>query len=151
MVLVAGLALPTVAWADDPGFIDQYEEPFPTGGGNDHSGGGGSGGGNIELPGYTQSQLESSVPPSVAEALDSVATSPELGAPQWTFDGASGRASARAGATAADASAASFPSALSTSAEAENPYLVAVLLGLVATTLVGAAAFAFRRRRSSPP
>jgi hypothetical protein len=151
LVLVA-LALPGAAWADDPGFIDQYEEPFPTGGGNDHSGSGGSGGsggGNAtQVPGPTLSELQASVDPPVAKALKSVTTSPELGAPQQTF---ADRPDGGASAADPDAAATSLPKAFGTSAEAENPYLLAILLGLLVTTLAGAAVVLLRRRSSVGP
>ncbi|HEX2502275.1 MAG TPA: hypothetical protein VHO73_12535, partial [Methylomirabilota bacterium] len=88
--LVAGLVFAGTAMADDPGYIDQYQEPLPTGGGNEHTGGNGNGGGSggsgaFELPSATQENLSSSVSAPVAEALESVATSPELGAPQGTI------------------------------------------------------------------
>jgi hypothetical protein len=151
-VLLVALVLPGGATAAVPGFIDQYQEPFPTGGGNQHQGGGGgtgsSGGSGTQLPASTQAELANSVPVPVAEALESVATSPDLGAPQQTFADKLGSGSQRADASEA-AAATSLPDALTASAEAESPYLLAVLLALAATALAGAAALVVRRRRAS--
>ncbi len=142
LVLAAGLALPGGAAAADPGFIDQYQEPFPIGGGNDHTGNrgdddSGSGGGSIELPASTETKLEDAVSEPVADALKDVATSPELGAPGRMLT------DAEPGGSAATSS---LGEAISTSAEPKNPYLLGVLLGLAAITFAGAAAAVARRR-----
>ena len=140
LVLAAGLALPGVAAGADPGFLDQYQEPFPIGGGNDYTGSEddddrGSGGG-IELPASTETKLDNSVSEPVAKALKDVATSSKLGAPGRMLTDEPGGSAATS----------SLSEAISTSAEPENPYLLVVLLGLAAITFAGAAAVVARRR-----
>ena len=152
LVLVAGLALPGVAGATDPGFVDQYQEPFPIGGGNDHAGHGhgndhsGSGGGGTELPASTETKLENAVSEPVADALRTAATSPELGAPERMLtDGAPERMLTDERLNGSTEKS-SLGDAISTSAEPGNPYLLVVLLGIAAITFAGAAAAVARRR-----
>jgi hypothetical protein len=164
VALVLGLAFAGTAMAEAPPVIDQYQEPLPTGGGNEHTGGdegsgGGSGGGGAQLPSSTQSNLAGSVSPPVAEALESVATSPELGAPQGTI-GKKGKQDAGTGkgsgpSVAPPASDKSTPltgsplsDAVSAATDGGNSHLLAVLLALAALTLGGALVAVARRRQT---
>jgi hypothetical protein len=161
VVLVLGLAFTGTAMADPP-VIDQYQEPLPTGGGNEHTGGdegsGGASGDGAQLPSSTQNNLESSVSAPVAEALESVATSPELGAPQGTI-GKKSKQDAGAG-QGSGGEAPGVPveiepltgsplsDAVSAATDGGNSHLLAVLLALGALTLGGGLVALARRRQT---
>ena len=144
LVVLAGLTFVGTAAADDPGFIDQYQEPFPTGGGNQHNngGGGGTGGGGTSLPSSTLSNLQGSVSGPVATALESVATSDKLGAPQKFLDDPQ---AVGTGSAAEPGSA--FSGVVGAAADGGSSRLLAVIVALAALTLAGALAAAVARRR----
>jgi hypothetical protein len=156
LALVGGLVFTGAAMADDPSVIDQYQEPLPTGGGNTHTGGnGGNGGGSggAELPSSTQTSLQSSVSAPVAEALETVATSPDLGAPQGTIgkmgkrDVGAGEGSAVPPVVNVEALEGSpLTDAVAAATDGGNSHLLAVVLALAALTL-GGGLFALARRR----
>ncbi len=171
LVAVLGLVFAGTAMAEDPPVIDQYQEPLPTGGGNHHTGGnggnggsggtgGGSGGsgsgGGAELPNSTQSNLANSVSAPVAQALESVATSPDLGAPQGTIgkrdqagsDTGSGSSFETPAVNVEPLSGSPLTDAISAATDGGNSHLVAVVLALAALTLGGGLAAAARRRQT---
>jgi hypothetical protein len=155
---VAGLVFAGTAMAGDPGYIDQYQEPFPTGGGNEHTGGNGNGGGSgaFELPSSTQENLSSSVSAPVAEALESVATSPELGAPQGTIRKREKAGQGGAGSGSSDPvvvrveplEGSPLTDAVAAATDGGNSHLLGVLAALAGIT-AGAAGLALARRRRS--
>lgn len=161
LALVGGLVFTGAAMADDPSVIDQYQEPLPTGGGNHHTGGnggngGGSGGtGGADLPSSTQTNLQSSVSAPVAEALETVATSPELGAPQGTISKA-GKPDTGAGEGSGGPpvvqveplEGSPLTDAVAAATDGGNSHLLAVVLALAALTLGGALVAVARRRRT---
>jgi hypothetical protein len=158
LALVAGLVFAGTAMAAPP-VIDQYQEPLPTGGGNEHTGGNGSGGsggsgggsgGGAQLPSSTQTNLQSSVSDPVAEALETVATSPDLGAPQSTM-GAKGKQDTAAEPPVVNVeplTGSPLADAVATATDGGNSHLVAVVLALAALTL-GAGLVAVVRRRQT--
>lgn len=160
LALVAGLVFAGTAMAAPP-VIDQYQEPLPTGGGNEHTGGnggsggsGGSSGGGAQLPSSTQTNLQSSVSAPVADALETVATSPDLGAPQGTI-GQKGKQDAAAGSSTEPPvvnveplTGSPLSDAVSAATDGGNSHLVAVVLALAALTL-GACLVAVARRRQA--
>ena len=159
LALVGGLVFTGAAMADDPSVIDQYQEPLPTGGGNHHTGGGNGGGsggtGGAELPSSTQTNLQSSVSAPVAEALETVATSPELGAPQGTISKAGKRDSGAGEGSGGPPVVQVEPlegspltDAVAAATDGGNSHLLAVVLALAALTLGGALVAVARRRRT---
>ena len=156
LALVVGLVFAGTAMAAPP-VIDQYQEPLPTGGGNEHTGGnggsggsGGSSGGGAQLPNSTQTNLQSSVSAPVAEALETVATSPDLGAPQSTM-GAKGKQDTAVEPPVVNVeplTGSPLTDAVATATDGGNSHLVAVVLALAALTL-GAALVAVVRRRQA--
>jgi hypothetical protein len=160
LLVFSALALPPAAMAGDPPVVDQYQEPFPTGGGNQHTGGNGDGGGSgssgAELPSSTQTNLANSVSAPVAQALETVATSPELGAPQGTIGKEKRKAGAEEGSRTGPETAvvdveplsgSPLTDAVSSATDGGNTYVVAVLLVLAALTLAGVALAVARRRQ----
>jgi hypothetical protein len=165
---VGGLVFAGAALADDPGYVDEYYEPLPTGGGNEHTGGsggsggsgGGGGSGSYELPSATQENLSSSVSAPVAEALESVATSPELGAPQGTIrkreKARQGDAGSGSGSDSSDPvvvrveplEGSPLTDAVAAATDGGNSHLLGVLAALAGIT-AGAAGLALARRRRS--
>jgi hypothetical protein len=148
LTLVFGLLLVGPAAADDPSVIDQYQEPFPTGGGNDHTGGNGGqdggGGGGSQLPESLHSDLDAAVPAPVADSLEVVATSPDLGAPQTTL----GNKAPASDSGEAVGSGSPLTDAVSAATDSDSLYLPILLLALGAVT-IGGGAFAVARRRQS--
>lgn len=156
-VVVAGLAVTSVAWAGPP-VIDQYYEEIPTAtggagsgqggsGGGTGSGGGGTGSGGDGLPEPIRDQLESSVPPAVASELKEVATSSRLGAPRATFEkqerGAAEPASGNAEASNP------LSRAVTAAADGGDAHLTILLILIVLITGSPIAAAVRRRRQTS--
>jgi hypothetical protein len=166
LAVVAGLALAGAANAGTCAVCDQYQEYIPTaGGGSGHHNGGGGGGqsgsqGGSGLSESTQQHLQSSVSAPVASALEQVATSSSLGAPQQTRQKHAG--DKKAGHTAMTSKESSpsevvptdkvsgspLSDAVSAAANGGDGHLLAIVLVLAAIT-AGGAATAFARHRSS--
>ena len=155
--LLATLALAVPAHAEPPPFVDQYQEPIPWAGGDQHTGGNGGGDrndGGSPLPNSLLAGLHDEVDPEVAAALETVATSTDLGAPPAK---ASGDKKAGSGASAGEESDAASDGAsadgglasdvITATAEDGGSYLPVLLLAIAGITLVAAAAALYGRRR----
>lgn len=163
LAVAGGLVFAGTALADDPAVIDQYQVPIPAAGGSQHGGGGNQGGGSggqVSLPGSTQQHLQSSVSAPVASALETVATSPSLGAPQTTLKKKPKTPAGQTAMTREEKDTAPnvqrpanrlagnpLDDAVSAAADGGNAHLLAVLVALAVITLAGAALAARRSRR----
>jgi hypothetical protein len=142
---VAALALPSLAFAQTGGLIDQYIEDVPTSGGTHHAGTGGSGGTGstgssaavtpASLPSDVETKLEDKGGKD-SKILQEIATSPRYGAPPAT-----------SGAVLTAASAPDpFSAAVGAVTDGSDGRMVGLFIALLAVTAVSLGIAAARRR-----